>query len=319
MSDVDRNAILARRALFISAALAGFACTTHDDPPAHKPPTEERDSTAPIVETPPADEPAKGFEGARPSWTEVMAKAPPLDIPDGVSKSEREILQGLASQFQAKYERLREVWALTPDCAPSDSSCTVWEQSIQALLEAWPEGGPLCGYWVGWTGTVEQRSHAHDRYLEQLRALLLADLDASVERWAGASERAAWQSQREPLDLGPPRPCLSCARPDLEPILIVIAFASNEATLGVDTQLDTVKAQHERNGKGARLVVRGHADPSEPDGDRLAKERAEVVAKWLIAAGMRKADIEVRSFGSTLLASRESAANQRVDFEVVPR
>jgi outer membrane protein OmpA-like peptidoglycan-associated protein len=321
MTDVDRNAILARRALFISAALAGLACTTHDDLPAQNRP-EERETAKPIVETPPTDEPSQGDdpERQRPPWSEVMAKAPPLDVPTGLSKSEHEFLEGLTRGLEAKYEHLRAVWELPNDCSPSDSGCTVWSQSIQAMIDAWPDDGPLCGYSPEWTGTLEQRARAHDRYLEDLRVQLLADLDATAKRWPSTQDVDAWEAERQPALLGPPRPCLSCARPQLEPILISIVFASNEATLGTNLDsLQQVLAQHKQNGNGARLVVRGHADPSESDGDRLAKERAEAVAKWLIAAGVRKADIEVRSHGSTLLVSRESAENQRVDFEIVPR
>jgi outer membrane protein OmpA-like peptidoglycan-associated protein len=306
MTDVDRNAILARRALFISAALAGLACTSTEGP------TPQKGSSEGVATT------SEGVERKRPSWSEVMAKAPPLDVPAGIGDSERGLLEGLNQELEAKYELLRGVWDLQPDCSPSEAECTVWTQSVKAMLDAWPDEGPLCSYAPEWTATLEQRAQGHERYLVQLRELLLADLDASAKRWSGAGE--AWQRHREPLLDGPPRPCLDCARPKLSPILISVPFATNEAALGEDLGgLDTVLVRQRNNGTAARLIVRGHADPKEQDGDRLAKERAEAVAKWLIDAGLPKEDVQVRGYGSTLVVSRESAENQRVDFELVAR
>ena len=88
------------------------------------------------------------------------------------SERERELLQGLTRGLEIKYEHLQKVWELTPDCSPSESQCTVWSQSIQAMLDAWPDDGPLCGHMPEWTGALEQRARAHDRYLEHLRELL---------------------------------------------------------------------------------------------------------------------------------------------------
>jgi outer membrane protein OmpA-like peptidoglycan-associated protein len=322
MHDHDRNAILARRALFISTALAGLACTTHEPP--EQPYPQPEHTVAPheveeVEDNPVREQPG---DGARPSWSEIMAAAPPLDVPAGLTEPEAELLSWVESNVRNKYAELEKVWTALPACAPSQADCEGWAASVQAIMTAQPDGGPLCGYPAEVTNTFIERERAHDAYLQRIGELLLADLDAAAKAHTAAADVEAWNGMR--LGRMSPRPCLSCARPTAEPVTVGVSFDDGQAALSAKAKDDVLKRVveiHSQNGK-ARLIVRGHADPSEPDPDGLAKRRAQAVATELIGLGIRKADLDVRSYGAKLLLTRDAAQaeqNRRVDFEVVPR
>lgn len=325
MGDIDRNAILARRALFVSTALAGLSCTTHEAPATQAGDKTDKTEQTTKVEAPPSthQNPTAAPTRQRPSWDEVMAAAPPIDVPEGVSGHEREMLQDLARGVTAKYEQLHAVWEITPDCAPTRSECVAWSKAVEAMLEAWPDHGPLCGVAPDWTDTLEQRGREHDDYLIQLRELLLVDLDAAAKHWS-EPDAVAWAGLRVPLEQGPPRPCLKCARPDVHAVLVSVPFGEGVTSVGTDAAaLAAVQRARQimvdENGPNVRVSVRGHADAGEADAERVARERAESVAAYLIGAGMPKANVEVRSYGSKLPVSRESKANRRVDFQVLTK
>lgn len=322
MHDHDRDAILARRALFITTALAGLACTTHE-PPEQPDPRPEQHVVAPIeVEDNPVRE--QPSDGARPSWSELMAAAPPLDVPAGLSKREAELLSGLESHVRSKYAELEKVWTALPGCAPSQADCEGWTKSVEAILMTQSDTGPLCGYSPEVTSTFIERERAHDAYLQRIGELLLADLDAAAQAHTAAADVGAWTDLRAGVMQGQPRPCLSCVRPVAQAVTERVSFDDGQAALAVDATSDVLRhvVEIHRDNGNARLIVRGHADPSEPDPDGLAKRRAEAVAAELIGLGVRKAELDVRSYGAKLLLTRDAAQaeqNRRVDFEVVPR
>jgi outer membrane protein OmpA-like peptidoglycan-associated protein len=317
MPDHDRDAILARRALFISTALAGLACTTHEPPEQPDPQPEQHEVAPTEVE----GEPVQPSAGTRPSWSEVMAAAPPLDVPKGLSKSETDLLTGLASNMGGRYAELEKVWTTLPGCAPSQADCEAWADSVQAIMTAQADWGTLCGYSPEMTSTYLERERAHEAYLRQIGELLLADLDAAAKAHTAAVDVTAWKDLHASVAMGHPHPCLSCMAPTAEPVLERVSFADGQHVMVADDVLARVVEIHTGNRK-TRLIVRGHADPGEPDPDALAKRRAEAVAAALIQLGVRKAELDVRSYGANLPLTRNAAQaeqNRRVDFEVVQR
>lgn len=317
MHDHDREAILARRALFISAALAGLGCTTHE--PASEPEPDPVVDQQPVVPPEQPGQPLAGpGDGKRPSWAEVMAGAPPLDVPEGLTKQDQELLTHLGDDVRRRYEMIEKIWTTLPSCQPSAADCEGWAAAVRTIAEAEEDYGPLCGYSPEVNYTFVERKRAHLAYVNEVAALLLADLDALA---LALHDQTAWEQQRAGLDEALPRPCLSCARPSAFPVLDAVGFDAGQGTLTTkqDYVLDGVVRTHANNGK-ALLIVRGHADASEAEADTLARERAEAVAKALIGRGIKKGDIEVRSYGTKLPIRRESSEfNRRVDFEVVPR
>lgn len=325
MGDHDRDAILARRTLFISAALAGIACTTHE------PPDSPQSTSVSVEPREPAEDPGRSedkgegeSEGVWPSWSEMMAQAPPLDVPEGLTESEHSRLTSLAEAQRHHYEALGKLWdGGPPACAPSEADCGAWAEAIATLNQVSDrlDARPLCGTSPEVTNTIVERQRVHALYLRSIIAMLLEALDATVEARANPADTTAWASQREDLGKARPRPCLSCVRPTAQPITERIPFEPGQAVLPTsDNELQRVRATHQSNAK-SRLIVRGHADPGEPNAETLALERAKAVAARLIELGIARADLEVRSYGTSLLitsAPTEAALNRRVDFEVVP-
>jgi outer membrane protein OmpA-like peptidoglycan-associated protein len=317
MHDHDREAILARRALFISTALAGFACTTHE--PSERPDPQPQHAVSPTeVEGDPLEPP----DGTRPPWSEIMAAAPPLEVPQGLTKNETELLSGLESSMRARYAELEKVWSALPNCAPSQTTCEDWATTVSAIMNAEDDFGPLCGYSAEVTNTFIERERVHTEYLRQVGEMLLADLDAAAKAF-GDDDVTVWNDMRTSM-LNRPMPCLSCAAPTLEPVIERVSFEDGRDVLAgnvKDEILTRVVQTHQANRK-TKLVVRGHADPGEADADGLAKRRAEAVAAALIQLGVRSGEIEVRSYGAKLPLTREAGKagqNRRVDFEVVGR
>lgn len=327
MHDHDRDAILARRALLISAALAGLGCTTHE-------PASEREAVV-EVQVPEVQVPEVPPGPSRPAWAELMAAVPPLDIPDGLTSDEQDQLKRLADDMRDRYAKLEEIWTQLPVCKPSMGGCEGWAHAVATIVEVRDDGGPLCGYSPHVTNTLIERRRTHIAYLSELGQLLLADLDAAAQALPDPRDQAAWQQEREGLAHGLPRPCLSCGRPIAFPVLDAVRFDAGQAELAAaqDQALARIVDDHQRNNKPStdidadintniqtKLIVRGHADASEPDAAALALARAEAVAKALQGLGLTKDEVEVRSFGATLPISRKAPElNRRVDFQVVLR
>ena len=332
MGDHDRDAILARRALLISATLAGLACTTPKDPgdTNSKDPGEPVSATSeqppPVVVEDPGVRPEqpKPADGSRPSWSEVMAKAPPLEVPTGLTTNENQLLEGLAQYGRARYERLAQAWAALPSCGPSDPNCPEWEQALELIEELTGDDyGPLCGYSPEVTHTYLSRERATDRYIRELTEVLLADLDAAVVARGNPADSEAWTTRRS-RDTMYGQPCLSCAMPTAEPVTDAIPFPDNAATLdtSADVVLQRAKSTHDYNRQSvkAKLIIRGHADPGEDDPDAIALQRAEAVAGALVGLGVNRKHIEVRSYGAALPLTKDAEhadLNRRVDFEVL--
>ena len=330
----DRDAILARRALFISTALAGLACST-------KPSADSREQ--PVVQGERAGDGEVGEAGednppARPEevrlelrpWADAIAGAPPSDVPEGLTKPERDHLNLQAEGLKAMYAEIEAMWARTPDCAAGAAGCTVWTEAA-SLIGRYDEDRERmafdeCRSPTGETGTLAARRAAHKRYMRALLTELEAHL-TGVARSFGRESATAWRSMLA-MEKGPqPMPCLSdCARIGPPDLVAMVPFAEGSADLRVDdpavqAALDVLSSQAWAYG-GRVLAVRGHADPSEPEPEALAERRAQAVADWLTQNVKPEPALEVVSLGATFLVRRGEAGldvNPRVDFEVVAK
>lgn len=315
--NIDRDAILARRALFISTALAGFACTS--DKPSAVGHGDSGDAKGQLVGV---DETKQPEEPTPTPWSEVFAAAPPMDIPEGLSAAELQHLRSQTRLLELRYEGLRKMWESMPDCAPTDAACTVWAEQAKTLEPLFERDdfnvGNGCGTDSGRTGTVVGRWAVHDRFQQQLLEKLRTNLDGVAARY-GKAGTAAWQQAIARASAPKPMPCLSaCAVQLYSDIISTISFAPNAVELSLDQPAALVAEI--RRYAGTKVVIRGHADPSEDDPEGLARRRAEAVAAMLAAAGIASSNVEVVGLGATLMIESGEAGlqyNPRVDFEVV--
>jgi outer membrane protein OmpA-like peptidoglycan-associated protein len=325
----DREAILARRAIFLSTALAALHCGAPDER------AEVEASTTTTSEA--SASTSNGKPGVVPPrsapWDEVVEQAPPRGIPASVSEAERRQLQWLEQRLDAEYGAIREVWEASPDCDAAAPDCRPrWREvgdKAKKMFDA--TRGPLAGRCMtppGETGTVEARRRAHQAYLQKLLERVEAHLGAVAAAFSPQGEQE-WLKILSNAKKPPPMPCLSpCAQPDISGILDNVLFGKDDATPpAADTAkagtLSRVVSQYKANTKPAKLVVRGHADPGEQKPAELAAARAKAVADWLAKEGVPKNRIETRSLGTDLPVGRADtedgrANNRRVDFEVVP-
>jgi outer membrane protein OmpA-like peptidoglycan-associated protein len=326
-----REAILARRALYLSAALATAGCPS-------------RESSGP--ETAATDAPERSVKDKRRKkrkkkaavpantpWKEVMAKAPPLDVPEGLPKREASYLESLRTRMKGEYEAIEKVWTKTPGCEPTADACGDWKalaelaKKMYRATDRFSLGG--CGGVYGKTGSVAARERAHRSYVGALKTQLEAHLE-KVALHFGPEAPKTWGEMLKKAKEPPPRPCLSpCRMPEAEDIEVSVPFAENDAAIHeekapVASALKSAVTQHLQQADKAVIVVRGHADPREKDGMGLAKKRAEAVVAWLTKNGVDEADITTVALGAKLLVEKKGgtsggAANRRVDFEVVMR
>jgi len=327
----DRDAIFARRALFISTAIAGLACTGKSSS-SHGNEAKDPSGGVAQIERGGGDEgqtPPPGPEGptTHTPWAEVMAEAPSLDVPaEGLSSRERALLELHAKTANRDYDKLRELWETVPACGADEDDCAVWAELIAGLEPYYDDVAPGgCDSASGVTGTVAARRAAHARFRGGLIRQLEHHFNESAMHY-GTASAASWRQALAEARAPKPMPCLSpCPLPTFRDIVEVVPFAQDSAALdeteaAVKLNLDDV-LQQARASAGATIVIRGHADPSEANPGPLAKQRAEAVRTWLVEAGVDADMVEVQGLGAELTIERGEAGleqNPRVDFDLIP-
>lgn len=328
----DRDAILARRALLLSSALAALSCGSPSDGGPQPEQPKSASSIAPTASASAAASPE--LPAPLRAWTDVMAKAPPLGIPASVEGGERNQLDWMEKRAKEQYDAIRALWEAIPRCDATSPDCRpTWRaagERLKAILDVTRSRGfGGCGGANGETATVVRRRSAHDLYQQAL----IAELEAHVTKTAAAFGPLAeqeWLKLEAKAKKPPPMPCLSpCPMPEVQAQLGQIAFAKNTSKVGADdaqmkTSLDQVVQVFKANRAKSKLVVRGHASQTEDKPGELAAARAKAVADWLVKAGVPRDSVETKSFGAELPIERTDdpgldAMNQRVDFEAVPR
>jgi outer membrane protein OmpA-like peptidoglycan-associated protein len=324
----DLEAILARRALLVSTALAALSCGSPEGP------TSEAPTSATATAMSSHSAVAATSSSAKPpaalaSWDEVVKAAPPRGIPASMTGLEKQQFEWLEQQLTAEYDAIRAVYTGAPDCDAADASCRAsWREvgnKAKAMYDATRgRGFGGCGSANGETASLLGRRNQHRHYLEKVIADAEQHLTDTAASFSAQGEQE-WRKLMANAKQVPPMPCLSpCPMPDVRAIMNSIPFAAGSGTLGpqdpAKATLKSLATDFKTNRKPARLVVRGHADATEPKPAELALARAKAVAAELIAAGVDKATIETFSYSSDLPLERGSSdANRRVDFEVVPK
>ncbi len=327
----DLEAILARRALLISTALAALSCSSPESPTTEAPTSATM--TATVGTTSSGTTAATASAGAKPpaalaSWDDVLKAAPPRGVPTSMSKLEKQQFEWLEQQLTTEYEAIRAVYTGAPNCDAADPTCRAsWRDvgnKAKAMYDATRgRGFGGCGGANGETASLLGRRNQHRHYLEKVIADAERHLTDTAAAFSAQGEQE-WRKLMANAKQVPPMPCLSpCPMPDVRAIMNSIPFAESSAALApqdpAKATLKSLATDFKSNRKPARLVVRGHANANEPKPAELALARAKAVAAELIAAGVDKASIEAFSYGTDLPLERGNGeANRRVDFEVVP-
>ncbi len=314
---VDRDAILARRAVLVSSTLAsllGAGCST---------PTTGPDVVVDSVAVPPpGSAPATSASAAprqpeRRTWASVMAVAPPLSVPapGALPATEQKQLEEQAASRKLSYEALGRLWDQgPPDCAP-DACDARWQEGAKQLNELLMWRGPLCGWGDGQSISYIERENAHRDFLRR-------QAEGLAEEFAAAAQRLGQKSAWEKLFRGTamPHPCLSCVAPRPRVLESVLFPAQGSEPTSTSTGLLEGVKQMLAADPALQLKVRGHADPGEA-GDRLAlsRKRAEAVREWLTKSGVAASRLQVVALGDAVpihaSAGPSGALNMRVDFD----
>jgi outer membrane protein OmpA-like peptidoglycan-associated protein len=320
--DLDRAAILARRAALLSSALAALSCAP--SAPAIEvgvssaTATSSAASSAPVPTARPASTSKLG------PWAAALTSAPPHDASPAAPAADRAALVGLDNQVSGAYAALGAAWDAVPACALDDASCdAAWTKFVALHHKIGPAlevFRPLCG-WGPERSIVRQRRVAHESFLRERGAELLAHLTGLASTPAGKARLAELIEGR----LVTLQPCLSCAvMPGGELADVRVAFDEGLSVLsGHEPALTQVAAHVSRPGT-TRVEVRGHAASGEGgDARALAKARADAVAAELIKRGVAKARVVVTVLGDDLPVDNEArregrVRNRRVDFELLP-
>lgn len=246
-----------------------------------------------------------------------------------MTKLEKQQFEWLETQLTSEYEAVRAVYTGAPSCDAADPSCrATWREignKAKAMYDA--TRGPMvggCGSANGETASLLGRRNHHRQYLLRLIGEAEQHLTDTAAAFSAQGEQE-WRKLMANAKQVPPMPCLSpCPMPEVRAILHSIPFAEGTSAFASQDRakatLKTLATDFKSNSKPARIVVRGHADASEPKPAELALARAKAVAAELVAAGVDKASVETFSYGSELPIARGSSGdNRRVDFEVVAK
>lgn len=339
---VDREAILARRALFLSSALAALSCSPASPSGTSTTPTVKVTSV-PTPNTGGATVPTGTSTGpdvdrqppkvAQKPWEEVVAAAPPRTVSTKLSKGEQEELNQLNTWLDKAYASVREIWAANPGCDPAKPDCrdgwrALGEKTRIANEHAGTFSRALCGPSDTNPPTYSLRLARHRAFLGQLLADAVEHKNQIAASYSAQGEQE-WRKIAANATTPPPMPCLSCAPPQVYPIGAFVSFADGSDALDtndpkVQSALTALKdgIGRQPNTAQGKVRVRGHADPKERDVDRVALGRAKAVVAWLGKNGVDPKRLEAVGIGAEATiangaTAEGAAANRRVDIELV--
>ncbi|MFO0555180.1 MAG: OmpA family protein [Polyangiaceae bacterium] len=326
----DRDEILARRALFVTTALAALQCSAPQSGSTGEPSASASASAsvAPARSGSVASQTVTETPAPAIPWSEAIAEAPARGAVDGLSPNELGRLQLLEAELDRNYGLVRAFWEGTPSCDAARDACREdWRdlaKKAKAAIDVLrsPRFAP-CGGELGMTGTLVERRRLHREFLNTLvdRAEEHAAAVASAFSMQGEQ---LWRKEIAAAKVPPPMPCLEpCMMPDIDSIWASVPFAKDSASLdtAASSPIEVAASSLKRFKKGARIFVRGHASVDEAKPADLAMARARTVADALIAAGIAKKQITIVSFDTRYPVSvgndeAHAAPNRRVDFEV---
>lgn len=328
----DRDAILARRAMLLSTALATLHCAGGSNLSTTS--SVVGDGAGSAVRASATGSQARPVVPEGASWDEVMRAAPPRGVPEGLSEAERQRFDALEKDLESKYFAVRQLWEQAPDCDAAEPTCKpTWRTTGKLARQMFDvtrasSFGSGCGGRIGETGSTVGRRAAHGRFIAGLATRAEERLAARAAAFSAQGEQE-WRKLAANARVTPPMPCLSpCAMPELSDILESVPFAKDDATLRLDDRavlaaLERTLGRFQLFRLPAKLRVRGHADAGEGGAAELAQARAKAVADWLVMKGVARDRVESKGFAASVPADRSdedagAAANRRADFETVP-
>jgi len=332
----DRDAILARRALLLSSALALFHCSPAPNPTVSSS-VDSVDVPAAIASEAPlppssaspsvsAKNPTGPTLPGGKTWDEAIASAPPFAAGARLPAEERAQFEQMNQGLKARYEEVRAVWeaakglcdAAMPECRPA------WRALGEKLKTAHDTlRGPrrLCGGGDNPPSIGQSR----DEHLSFLRGRLEEAEKHLAQVAAGLSVQSEqeWLKHVANANVSPPMPCLSCMAPSGWPISTVVLFDAGSSTLNAAAETSLARVREELkqqlaapNSPVERFEIRGHADPQEKDGDKLSLARAQAVHAWLAKNGLKDPKLVTVAIGPGLAIAAIASRNQRVEFVI---
>ncbi|MFO0551538.1 MAG: OmpA family protein [Polyangiaceae bacterium] len=329
--DQDKLAIMRRRAVFVTTALAALSCSSQQSGTGDSSASTTASATATATTTVSATASNTASSSAiatasnpKPrSFKASRDAAPPLEVAAALPEAERKDLEEVAKFMKPLYDKLAAAYEGAPvDCAPSANACSsTWESTAKAIGELRDMLDlPHCGF--GEPVAYVQRFMIHRGYLLTLADALEKELGAAAGKF-GQSSR--WK-ELEKLTTAP-QVCLKCAPPKPVAVLesmgdaVEVRFddAKDSLPASADSELDQLKSKLDAD-TTLKLEIRGHADPNEAgDKKALAQHRAEAVRDALVKKGIAKNRLKVVNFGGDLPIANSGidagrARNRRVDF-----
>lgn len=316
MSDgFDRGAIMARRALLVSSALASFHCS--NTPQVTQGPVD----TVTLPSAEPALSASAVASAAPPSkapplppWKDQLASAPPRGAPESLPPSVQQPLAALDATFAHIEKAVRALWEPQGDlCNPGLPECRAAWRDLGASLETahrvTRESRALCGGNVEAPAISKRRGEIYTFFREKV-----AEAETHWGKVAAAHGPLAeqeWQKQVSGSNLVLPMPCLSCVAPRSFSIPIIIGFSVDSAVLDAAAK-ERVQNVLLSQGKDKRdLELWGIAGAGDKDANGIAKKRAEAVRDELVKNGYGKAQLSIVVVGAAL---NEKSGQGRVEF-----
>src|SRR5262245_45459902 len=116
----DRDAILLRRALLVSSALAALQCSASNDGTGGLP---TQTSATSVASQAASASGAPDMPAPLPAWKDVLAAAPPRGVPPAVGEAERGYFESQEQVLTDRYAAVQAVWEALPACDAADPSC----------------------------------------------------------------------------------------------------------------------------------------------------------------------------------------------------
>lgn len=311
--DPDAQSILERRALLVSSLLTALGCAPAAAPDGV---TSGAPSTTTLVDVPSAPAasasaaiPPVGDPGPATAWSALMDEVPPLDVSSKLGAAEadqRRKVTEAASKLHAALRALYE--SPPPSCDLREEECKPkWLAAASELLrieDAVPKARNfgLCGYAPDdlLDETIELEAQ-HETFLRALIGKVRASLDARAAKTGVLSEQVWLKHSVRPRPGVGMMPCLSCVAPSSFRFGAGIAFGEGQGALDDASRAKVGElASILKTNKAAVITVRGHADPQEPDADKLALARATAIRSELVSQGVDQARVKIAAMGAEL-------------------
>ncbi|MFO0551815.1 MAG: OmpA family protein [Polyangiaceae bacterium] len=324
--DEDRDAIQRRRALLISSLVAAVGCS-----PAASPDTSASASASASVTVSAAMSAPSASTSASASssvatappatpWRELVANAPPRDVSLKLAATDATQRKAVLDPINRIYDALKDLYESPPaTCDLRDETCKrAWAAVAKKLLDtedSIPKARDfgLCGSPPDdlLDESIELGGQ-HETFLRELVTKVRAALDARVAPSGIFSEQVWLKLVTRPMPGVIAMPCLSCVAPSSYRLGSPIAFRTGEATIG-DLGSGTVESLVNilKSSPTGDITLRGHADASEQNPDKLALDRANNVKAALVKGGIPATRIKTVGMGADYPVASSSQAEGR--------